>query len=127
MKIIRVNENSLEFDNGKILYSLHEQDCCEEHYADFESIIGQGWEDADFDDTLMAMLYEIPEKRYHTEKMDTDEFQTFFSLIDKNKNKYIINIYNSNNGYYDTTVMLEMYDPKTNFKEKILIQEYDIQ
>ena len=35
MKIIEIEENILEFDNGYKLEAYHEQDCCENVYADF--------------------------------------------------------------------------------------------
>lgn len=36
MKIVRVNSEAIEFDNGNMIICNHDQDCCESNYADFE-------------------------------------------------------------------------------------------
>lgn len=38
MKVIKLEEGELEFDNGLKLYSEHSQDCCEYNYLDFEQL-----------------------------------------------------------------------------------------
>lgn len=38
MKVIVSKEGTLEFDNGLILESRHEQNCCEYNYLDFEQL-----------------------------------------------------------------------------------------
>lgn len=38
LKVIKVNPNSLEFDNGIILYSDHEYNCCEDHYLSLSDV-----------------------------------------------------------------------------------------
>lgn len=40
MKIVEIKEESLKFDNGLIITSEHEQDCCESHWADFSVMSG---------------------------------------------------------------------------------------
>lgn len=36
MKIKEILDNKIKFDNGYELEAYHEQDCCENVYADFE-------------------------------------------------------------------------------------------
>ncbi len=36
MKIVKITDEEIKFDNGYILCYFHEQDCCEHVYADFE-------------------------------------------------------------------------------------------
>lgn len=31
LKVVEINSDLLEFDNGMILYSNHDRDCCEKH------------------------------------------------------------------------------------------------
>ena len=38
MKIQRVTDEFIEFDNGNKIEYKHEQDCCEDNYADFENL-----------------------------------------------------------------------------------------
>lgn len=38
MKILKITEYTLEFDNGKDIRYDHEQDCCEVNYADCEQL-----------------------------------------------------------------------------------------
>ena len=38
MRILKITEDSIEFDNGKHISSDHYQECCEINYADFEQL-----------------------------------------------------------------------------------------
>lgn len=38
MRIVEVNEEYIEFSNGKRITYYHDQDCCEHNYADFEQL-----------------------------------------------------------------------------------------
>jgi hypothetical protein len=38
IKITKIENEQLEFDDGTKLYSHHDQDCCESHYLSFEHI-----------------------------------------------------------------------------------------
>jgi hypothetical protein len=118
MRIIIVNDESIVFDNGSVLESFHDQDCCESHYVDFSSILGQGWEDADFPEHLSDMV------AFSDEEVRKDEYsETWYSFVilkDKQGIKYTLNIYNSNNGYYGTDVSLILTNDKV--KETMRIQ-----
>ena len=51
LKVVAINSESLVFDNGTVLYSDHQQDCCENHYLSFADIKIQ-----DFDGLLFNPL-----------------------------------------------------------------------
>ena len=38
MKILKITEYDIEFDNGKKITFDHDQECCEINYADFEQL-----------------------------------------------------------------------------------------
>lgn len=38
MKVIESNEGLVKFDNGLVISSEHERDCCEHNYLDFEQM-----------------------------------------------------------------------------------------
>ena len=38
MRILKITEYAIEFDNGKDISFVHDQDCCEINYADFEQL-----------------------------------------------------------------------------------------
>ena len=105
MKIVKVEEQRIIFDNGSVLESYHEQDCCEDHYVDFTSINDQGFENENFPEQLRDI---IATEADPLEVNEWGEFNidSFFDIKDKQGNKYTLTIYNSNNGYYSTDVNL---------------------
>ena len=48
LKVARIS-NGLVFDDGTILFSEHEPDCCEDHYLDFSHLTLDDFEDLEFD------------------------------------------------------------------------------
>lgn len=38
MRILKITGYAIEFDNGKDISFEHDQDCCENNYADFEQL-----------------------------------------------------------------------------------------
>lgn len=105
MKIVKVEEERIIFDNGSVLESYHEQDCCENHYVDFTSINDQGFENENFPEQLRDII------STEADPLEVDEWgefniSSFFNIKDKQGNKYTLTIYNSNNGYYSTDVSL---------------------
>lgn len=46
-KVVKI-ENGLLFENGYMLYSEHEQDCCEEHYLHFGDLTLEDFKDLVF-------------------------------------------------------------------------------
>ena len=119
MKIKKINTDTIIFNNGMILGSVHEQDCCESHYADFESLFGQGWEKKEFPESLSELIVKSKiEKEFDDEYGES--WKSFFQIKDKEGNKYTLTIYNANNGYYGTDVTLVL--KKGNKEEKFRIQ-----
>lgn len=103
MKVVRVSDEGLEFDNGYKLYDYHDQDCCENHYLDWSPLSLEDFEGLNFD-------------------LNTDNF---FDRIEdygialKPLNGFPVRIagYGSNNGYYSSnlTLVLQVGDRKINF------------
>jgi hypothetical protein len=49
VKVVKVDSDSLTFDNGVTLYSNHEQDCCESHWLCFNDLSLEDFEGLEFD------------------------------------------------------------------------------
>lgn len=49
LKVVKLDLDSLEFDNGVKLYSYHESDCCENHYLSFSDLTLDDFEGLEFD------------------------------------------------------------------------------
>lgn len=49
LKVIKVDAESIEFDNGVKLSSNHEIDCCESHYLSFNHLTIVDFENLEFD------------------------------------------------------------------------------
>lgn len=52
MKISKITEYEIEFDNGKKIIFDHDQECCEINYADFEQLDSLA-RDVDFSEPLV--------------------------------------------------------------------------
>lgn len=48
-KVIKLNSESIEFDNGSILSSNHDSDCCETHYLSFGDLTISDFDGLQFD------------------------------------------------------------------------------
>ncbi len=96
LEVVRIDSDSLEFDNGMILYSDHEQDCCEIHYLSLDDLSLDDFKGLEFD-------------------LSNDDF---FERIEgygvalKPKNGHPVRIpgYGSNNGYYSSALDLIITD-----------------
>lgn len=134
MKIKKVTTDCIFFDNGSMLESYHKSYCCEDHYVDFTSINDQGWEGQDFPETLKELLsYDKQEKIDKNHKVPSTDSQdynqnpyTFVKIRDLEGSIYILNIYNSNNGWYANDVSLvytsSLENAEYKVKETIRIQ-----
>ena len=47
--VIKITENELTFSDNSILFSDHEQDCCEDHYLDFSDLTLEDFKGLEFD------------------------------------------------------------------------------
>ena len=96
LKVIKVDAESLEFNNGMKLYSHHDYSCCEEHYLSMSDLTLEDFDGLEFD-------------------LTNDDF---FERIDgygialKPINGHPVRIpgYGSNNGYYSSNLSLIITD-----------------
>jgi len=80
MKIIKITESLIKFDNGTEITFSHDQDCCEQVYADFNSLKDQ----------------DIKKKTFKEIKIRGVRGSGF------RLNEYFIPCYNEQNGYYSS-------------------------
>lgn len=88
MKILRVEEERIIFDNGDTITFSHEQDCCEWNYADF-SILTPNVINYDFDFSYPLQF----------EKIDELGFK-----FGSNGRWIFIPCYSEQNGYYTSEI-----------------------
>lgn len=58
MKIVKITDEAITFDNGNTITFDHDQDCCEWNYADFMQIDEKTIYSQEFDDDLMFEVVE---------------------------------------------------------------------
>ena len=102
MKILYITDEKIIFDNGYILKYYHQQDCCENVYADFEILntynlsTKTGKEinikEIDFEEDIPHLIEGIKD--------------TGFNMISKIGEKFFIPCYNEQNGYYGSDLEL---------------------
>lgn len=49
LKVVKIDSDTIEFDNGVMLYSEHQQDCCENHYLSMSDLTLSDFEGLEFD------------------------------------------------------------------------------
>lgn len=49
VKVVKIDDDSLEFDNGVVLTSNHEQDWCESHHLSLSDLTLEDFEGLEFD------------------------------------------------------------------------------
>lgn len=96
LKIIKINEDALIFENGIILFSDHEQDCCEHHYLSMEDLTMEDFKDLKFDLSNHNFFRKI--ENYGIE------------LIPIRGHSIRIPGYGTNNGYYSSNLRLCLTD-----------------
>lgn len=91
-KIIETWENGIRFDDGIVISCYHSQDCCENVYADCESI-----------EDLVENL------EFDTDNLIFEALDTGFRFGNSASNMVFVPCYNEQNGYYsgDITVYLK--------------------
>ena len=104
MKIKKINNESIEFDNAAVLESIHEYSCCEYHWLNFMSISVAEIIDLEFDD---------PPKFERVKDYG-------IRLIAKNGYPIAIPGYGDNNGYYSDNLVLK-YTNKKNTEKSFII------
>jgi hypothetical protein len=108
LKVVGIDSDSLEFDNGVTLCSNHDQDCCESHYLSLSDLTLSDFEGLEFDIT------------------NDDFFERIegYGIALKPINGFPIRIpgYGDNNGYYSHDLDLILTNDK-GFKKVYNISE----
>lgn len=86
MKIKKITDEKIIFDNGNEISYFHDQDCCENNYADFEQL------------EELALSYDFEEDLIF-EKLDKQGFR----FGDKGL-MFFIPCYSEQNGYYSSDI-----------------------
>lgn len=105
MKITHIDDDVITFDNGKTLQAFHDQDCCEQVYADFENmqVIGErennyvDARDLDFFENILDSVVPIEDLGFY--------------LVTKQGVCILVSCYDIQNGYYSSNLSL-IYDNK---------------
>lgn len=95
--IVKIEEESIELSDGTNIYSFHDQDCCEHHWADF------------------SVLEVNPDHKNPFDKLDFKGVEGLGFLM----NGMLVNGYGDNNGYYSSNLDLVVTDGNT-------VYEWDI-
>jgi len=111
LKVVKVDAESIEFENGVQLYSDHDQDCCENHYLSFGDLTIADFEGLEFDLTGEDFFKRIED--YGIE------------LIPINGHSVKVPGYGSNNGYYSSNLDLILTDKK-DFNKRFDISECQV-
>lgn len=117
MRITEIGDESLTFDNGCVLMSVHEQDCCEWHWLDFSVMKTYNVS------TVTGKTIDIYQQEFDfTNGVPFDRVEDLGILLyDSEGNKYLIPGHGSNNGYYSTDIEL-VYVNEDGYR----IFEYDV-
>ena len=99
LKVVKVDPDSIEFDNGLTLTSDHDQDCCENHYLSFSDLTIADFEGLEFDLSGEDFFKRIED--YGIE------------LIPIQGHSVKVPGYGSNNGYYSSNLDLVLTDGKS--------------
>lgn len=105
MKLIEIGKNRygnqvLKFDNGEVLEADHDQDCCENVYADFENMQIMGVQpnnyvlasELDFFENVLDSVVPIEDLGFY--------------LVTKQGICILVSCYNKQNGYYSDELTL---------------------
>lgn len=96
LKVVKIDSDSLEFENGVKLYSNHDQDCCEHHYLSLTDLTLADFEGLEFDLTNDRFFERIE----------------YYGIALKPIKGFPVRIpgYGSNNGYYSSNLYLIITD-----------------
>ncbi|MFZ2487947.1 MAG: hypothetical protein WAZ19_07470 [Anaerolineae bacterium] len=109
LKVVRIGVEQLEFDNGMILKSYHERDCCESHYLSMADLTM---------DDFKGLLFDLSNDDFF-ERID----DYGIALNPKNGHPVRIPGYGANNGYYSSNLSLVI----TRTNGKGYFKKYDIE
>lgn len=106
VKVTAIDEDCLRFEDGTLLYSTHQQDCCEDHYLSFADLTIEDFEGLEFDLSNDNFFNRID--NYGIELVPVKGFSIK------------VPGYGSNNGYYSEELTLELS------KDGKVIKTYDV-
>lgn len=107
LKVIKIESEAILFDNGAMLYSNHDTDCCEHHYLKFDDLTDLDFEGLEFNLAGDGFFKRI--EGYGIE------------LIPITGHSVRVPGYGSNNGYYSDKLDLILVDAN-----RKVIKEYNI-
>ena len=111
LKVVKIDSDSLEFNNGIRLYSNHDQDCCESHYLNLSDLTLADFKGLEFDLTNDSFF----------ERLDG------YGIALKPINGHPVRIpgYGSNNGYYSSNLDLILTNSK-DFTKKFDVSDCQV-
>jgi hypothetical protein len=92
LKVVKIDSESIEFENGLKIYSDHESDCCESHYLSFSDLTLDDFDGLEFDLTSDTFFKRIED--YGIELVPIKGFTVK------------VPGYGYNNGYYSSELTL---------------------
>lgn len=107
LKVVKIESEQVEFDNGVKLFSNHDQSCCENHYLKFDDLTMSDFEGLQFDLSGDGFFRRI--EGYGIELIPIQGWSVK------------VPGYGSNNGYYSDNLELVLADSSGK-----VIREYDI-
>jgi len=107
LKVVKIENDELVFNDGTRLSSYHSQDCCESHYLDFAHLDVTDFDELEFDLTGDDFFNRVND----------------YGIELKPLNGQIVRVpgYGSNNGYYSSDINLIITDVRGN-----LIKSFDV-
>lgn len=94
-KVVKVDSDTVYFQDGFQLYSYHEQECCESHYLSFGDLTIDDFKDLEFDLSDENFFKRI------------DDYG--IELIPLKGHSIKVPGYGSNNGYYSSNIDLVLF------------------
>jgi hypothetical protein len=98
LRVVQVDSDGITFDNGAMLFSTHQQDCCESHSLTFDDLNVDDFEGLEFDLTNDNFFNRIPDFG--------------IELIPIKGYSVKIPAHGYNNGYYGTNLDLVIMNGK---------------
>lgn len=97
VKVRSLDRDQINFEDGSILYSDHDQDCCEHHYLDFSQNALSDFEGLDFDLSSSDFFEKVED----------------YGIRLKPLNGHAVNVpgFGYNNGYYSANLKLILERP----------------
>lgn len=114
--VVSVDDDmGIEFSDGSVLFYVHEQDCCENHWANFSYTSMDDFDGLMFDTSSLYFIIPIPDYGFRMKSVCGQEVS--------------VPCYGRNNGYYSTnlTLVLSKENIATGEKEQHILDISDCQ